>query len=177
MLRNLLTREVNEDGPGVKTVVDMLGLMILTSYDVLSEHNLLKSDSELKNIEIMSLLILEFLSVWASDLECTWGCEVVRLCDEAGMQLDKHIRKQVSVSKKEIEDFRAEYTEKKEASEYAEDEESEGNGYKAFALKKDWAPENDLVPDNVEDGFGLGPERLWYRWDWKLEVRGHLLSL
>jgi hypothetical protein len=144
----------------------MLGLMTLTSYEILSEHHLLKSDSEVKNIEITSLLILEFLSAWASDLECTWGCEVVRLCDEAGIKLDEHVRKQVSVSKEEIKDFRAEYTEKREASEYAEDEECDGDGYTAFALKEDWTPEDDVVVDEDED-----TERLWYRWDWGLEVR------
>jgi hypothetical protein len=144
----------------------MLGLMTLTSYEILSEHNLLKSDSEVKNIEITSLLILEFLSAWAGDLDCTWGCEVVRLCDEAGIKLDEHVRKQVSVSKKEIKDFRAEYTEKREASEYAEDEECDGDGYTAFALKEDWTPKNDTIVDKYGDA-----ERLWYRWDWKLEVR------
>jgi hypothetical protein len=144
----------------------MLGLMTLTSYEILSEHNLFKSGSEVKNIEITSLLILEFLSAWASDLECTWGCEVVRLCDEAGIKLDEHHRKQVSVSKEEIGDFRAEYTEKREASEYAEDEECDGDGYTAFALKEDWTPEDDVVVDEDKD-----TERLWYRWDWSLEVR------
>jgi hypothetical protein len=161
-----LTRVENEDGPGTKAVVNMLGLMILTSYDILSEHNLLKPESEVKNIEITSLLILEFLSAWAVDLDCTWGCEVVRLCDEAGIKLDEHVRKQVSVSKKEIKDFRAEYTEKREASKYAEDEECDGDGYTAFALKEDWTPEDDVVVDKYEDA-----ERLWYRWDWRLEVR------
>jgi hypothetical protein len=116
-----------------------------------------------KNIEITSLLILEFLSAWAGDLDCTWGCEVVRLCDEAGIKLDEHVRKQVSVSKKEIKDFRAEYTEKREASKYAEDEECDGDGYTAFALKGDWTPEDDVVVDEDED-----TERLWYRWDWRL---------
>jgi len=140
----------------------MLGLMILTSYDVLSEHDLLTPDSEVKNIAIMSLLILEFLSDWASDLECKWGCEIVRLCDEGGIKLDEHVRKQVSISKETIEEYRAEYMEKKEASDFGKDEESDGNGYKAFALKEDWTPDDDMA-DEVD--------RLWYRWDWKLEVR------
>jgi len=104
----------------------MLGLMVLTSYDILSEHNLLTPDSEVKNIAIISLLILEFLCDWATDLDCTWGCELVRLCDEAGIKLDEHVRKQVSISKKQIAEYRAEYKKKKEASEYGQDEEDDG---------------------------------------------------
>lgn len=100
----------------------------------------------------------------------SWGCEVVRLCGKAGIKLDEHVRKQIRVTKEDVENLRKKYMEKKELSEYAEDDELDGNGYKAFALKEDWTPEDDLLSGD-EDQYGLAGDRLWYRWDWKLEVR------
>jgi hypothetical protein len=128
----------------------MLSVMTLTCFDVLSEHNLLTPDSAIKNIPIMSLLILEFLlsccTDW-EDLKC--GCEIVRLCDEAGIKLDEHVRKQVAVSAKQIRELREEYEEKKEAG-----------GYEKAQAKEGWKREDDVG----EDG------RLWCRWDWEKEV-------
>jgi len=65
------------------------------------------------------------------------------------------VRKQVSVSKKDLEGWRAAYEEKED-------------GYKAAAETKGWKPEIDVG--------GKYDEKLWYRWDWKLEV-SLLLSL
>jgi hypothetical protein len=146
----------------VKEIIEMLGLMLLTSYDMLSEHDLFKSNSEIKNIGIMSLLLLEFLES-ASDMGCGWGCEVVRLCDESGIELDKEVRKQVSVSKKSLKDMREVYMEKKQASDFGVDGDCDGNGYMAFANKANWEPEDDMGGDS---------EKMWYRWDWALEVSG-----
>lgn len=127
----------------------MMGLMMLTAYGALSEHSLFGPDSEVKNIGIMSLLMLEFAQGPGTDLDIGWKCEVVRMCDEAGIDLDKEVRKQVAVSKKDLKELRAEYTAKKD-------------GYKTAAENKGWKPENDVG--------GKWDEKLWYRWDWKLEV-------
>lgn len=138
----------------------MLGVMVLTSYDVLSEHGLFKSDSDVKNIGIMSLILLEFLKDEASDLDPNWGCEVVRLCDEAGIELEKDVRKQVDVSKEHLKELRDFYMEKKEVSEFGRDDGCDGNGYLGFAKKKNWRSRDDIG----EDG------KMWYRWDWSVEV-------
>jgi hypothetical protein len=152
---------VNEDGEGTKRIINMLGVMILTSFEMLSEHNLFKPDSEIKNIPIICLILLDFVEHEASDCELSWGCEIVRACDEAGIELDKHTRKQVSVDKAMLDELRDEYMEKKLSSEHAVEEDG-GNGYKTFARMKGWTPEDDI--DDVDEG------RLWYRWDWGLEV-------
>lgn len=130
--------------------------MILTSFDALAEHDLFAPDSEVNNIGIISLLLLEFLELWAQDLDCEWGAEVVRACDEKGIELDKVVRKQVEVAKKDIKKWRDKYEKKQSGSEFAA-----GNGYKHFAEKKDWTPKDDL--DKYEC-------RMFYRWDWKLDV-------
>lgn len=139
----------NEDGDSVKDIAAMLGLMVLTAYSALSEHSLLKPDSEVKNIGIMSLMMLEFAKDDGQDLDIGWGCEIVRMCDEAGIDLDKEVRKQVAFSKKDLKGMRAAYKEKKD-------------GYKAAAETKSWKPEHDVG--------GKWDEKQWYRWDWKLEV-------
>jgi hypothetical protein len=53
--------EGNEDGDRVEAAAEMLGLMLLTSYAALSEHSLFKPESEIKNIDIISPLLLEFI--------------------------------------------------------------------------------------------------------------------
>ena len=86
----------------------MLGIMVLTTFDMLSEHNLLKADSpdaEIKNVGLMSMLMLEFLHV-ASDLDLQWGREVVRLLDNAGIDTKTMLRKQVFLDEKDIDDYR-----------------------------------------------------------------------
>lgn len=100
------TMEGNEDGLGVEEIIHMLGVMVLTSFSMLSEHSLFKPDSEVKNISIMSLLLLEFLQGPATDFDCVWGPEVVRLCDEAGFELDKDLRKQIKLTKENLQDMR-----------------------------------------------------------------------
>jgi hypothetical protein len=137
----------------------MIGVMVLTCFDVLYEHSLFKPDSEIKNLAIISLLLLEFIEGDAIDLDCKgWGVEIVRLCDEAGIDLMKELRKQVRVKEKTIDDYRAIHTEKKH-SEFG-DEKTDGNGYIVFSKKKGWKREDDILYD-----------RMWYRWDWALEVR------
>lgn len=127
----------------------MLGLMILTAYAALSEHSLFKPDSEVKNIGIMSLMMLEFAKGDGQDLDIGWGCEIVRMCDEAGIDLDKEVRKQVSFSKKDLKEMRAAYKKKQ-------------GSYKEAAEAKSWKPEDDIG--------GKWEEKQWFRWDWKLEV-------
>jgi hypothetical protein len=155
------TMAVNEDGDGTKEIINMLGVMTLTTFEMLSEHDLFKPDSEIKNIPIICLMLLDFVENEAGVCECSWGCEIVRACDEAGIKLEDHVRKQVSVSKDMLDRLRGAYMEKKESSEHAADED-EGNGYKTFAKMEGWAPEDD----DDDDGYG----RMWYRWDWALEV-------
>jgi len=148
----------------------MIGLMALTCHDILAEHSLFKPDSEIKNIGIISLELLEFLDCWASDLECTWGCEIVRLCDDAGIDLEKELRKQVSVDKEAITNFREVYMEKKQASDFGRDEEPYGNGYAAFSKKEDWTPEDDIGGEEGARNIPYTDGKMWYRWDWALEV-------
>jgi hypothetical protein len=133
----------------VKTIAAMIGLMVLTSYSALAEHSLFKPDSEIKNLGIISLMLLDFAQGPGCDLDIEWGCEVVRMCDEAGINLDKEVRKQVAVSKKDLKKLRAKYKKKQ-------------HGYKEAAEKKGWKPEDDVG--------GEWDEKLWLRWDWKLEV-------
>ncbi|KAH7391485.1 hypothetical protein BKA64DRAFT_747031 [Cadophora sp. MPI-SDFR-AT-0126] len=148
----------NEDGKRVTKIAQLFGTMILTTFEVLQEHDLFKADSEVNNIGIISLLLLQFVEREAVDLECDWAAEIVRLCDEAGIKLDDVVRKQVRVTKEDIKKRRDEYKKKQTKSKYA-GEDCGGNGYKYFAEKKDWKPEDD-----VEDEC-----KMWYRWDWKLE--------
>jgi hypothetical protein len=92
--------------------MDMLGLMIFTCFDILSEHGLFKPNDEIKNIEICVLIVLEFLVKDCVDYEIEWACEIVRKCDEAGFDLDGFVRKQVCFDKKDLRVLRKEYRSK-----------------------------------------------------------------
>lgn len=133
----------------MKAIAAMIGLMVLTSYSALAEHSLFKPDSEIKNLGIISLMLLDFAKGPGCDLDIEWGCELVRMCDEAGINLDKEVRKQVDVKKKDLKALRAKYKKKQ-------------NGYKEAAEKKGWKPADDVG--------GKWEEKQWFRWDWKLEV-------
>lgn len=67
-------------------------------------------------------------------------------------------------------DYRSSYKKKEKASGLAVDEEHSGNCYTAFAMKKDWTPEDDKRDD------GGVVKKMWYRWDWSLEVNSNYLS-
>ncbi|KAK0118244.1 hypothetical protein ONS95_012547 [Cadophora gregata] len=148
----------NEDGDRTREIAQLFGTMILTAFEALQEHDLFKPDSEVNNIGIISLILLQFVECDAVDLDCDWAPEVVRLCDEAGIKLDDVVRKQVKVDKKDIKKWRDEYKKKQTKSKYASKEDG-GNGYKHFAEKKDWKLEDDLENEC----------KMWYGWDWKLE--------
>jgi hypothetical protein len=62
--------EGNEDGDSVEAVAEMLGLMLLTSNAALPEHSLFKPELEVKNIDIISLLLLEFIQVQGCYSDC-----------------------------------------------------------------------------------------------------------
>ena len=160
----------NEDGEGVHEIIEVIGLMALTSFEMLSEHDLFKPDSEIKTIGIVCLLLLEFLNDWAGDLHCAWGCEVVRMCDEAGIDLRKQVRKQVNVPESQLKDETDNYLEKKEASDFGDTEEADGNGYVGFANKEDWTPKDDIGGEEGMKSMPYTEYKMWYRWDWDLEV-------
>lgn len=73
----MLSEVGSDDGEGVPEVVDMIGVMVITVLDALAEHDLLRSDSPIKSFPNICLILLE---------------EVVRLCDEAGIELERSCR-------------------------------------------------------------------------------------
>ncbi|KAF7946086.1 uncharacterized protein EAE97_005124 [Botrytis byssoidea] len=159
---------VQDNSDGLREEVGMIGIMVLTSFEMLSEHKLFSADSEIKNIPIICPIILEFLDSYTTDLfdGSSWQCEVVRLCDQAGIDLSKSIRKQVDIDEEKLTAWRQEYKEKKENFEGAED----GDGYKFWAEKSDWRPEDDLKEKDPDSRWML-PTKNWYRWDWKTEYQ------
>jgi hypothetical protein len=148
----------------------MLGLMILTCYDVLSEHSLFKSDSEVKNISIITLMLLEFLDGKGASVHCDWGCEFVRLCDEASIELDKDIRKQIHISKDKLATLRDNYNIKKTLTSVEFGDGYNGDGYKVFAMKVDWKPSDDIAKKDKR-GIVYKGKKMWFRWEWPVDVR------
>lgn len=144
----------NDDYEAMCDIMNMFGTMLLTSFDMLSEHGLLAADSPLPNIGIVSLLMIEFAHDTAGDFEIHWAHEVVRALDHAGVEIKP--RNEVRLSREKIAELREQYQEKEKVG-----VEDGKNIYEArSANARSWGPEDD-----VEDG-----ERLWARWDWKKEV-------
>lgn len=142
-----------DDSEAVEDVLDMFGTMLLTTFDVLSEHGLLAADSPLPNIGIISLLMIEFVYDSAGDFALNWAHEVVRALDNAGVELK--LRKEVRVSLEKIDELREQYKEKES------DEIEDGkNIYKVHGSIRSWEPDDDC---------GLGG-RIWAKWNWKKEV-------
>jgi hypothetical protein len=145
---------VNDDSDGVKEVMNMFGTMLLTSFDMLSEHGLLAADSQIPNIGIISLLMIEFSYGSAGDFDLTWACEIVRALDKAGVELKP--RKEAGVSQEKIDELREQYKDRE-----SDEIEKGKNIYKVHASNRSWEPDDDFEDD----------ERIWARWDWKKEVR------
>lgn len=154
---------VVDDADGIREVCEMVATMLLTSLEVLSEHNLFTTDSEIKNIPIVCLIFLEFFDNTAGDLSLACQCEILRLCDEVGIDLAKHVRKQLHIPETKFNEWRDQYKSKKEDFPDAND----GNGYKFWAEKDDWKPADEMKLNPRWNQM----ERQWFRWDWKLEVQ------
>jgi hypothetical protein len=145
---------VIDDGESLAEIFSIFGTLILTSFDVLSEHDLLVPNSPIPNIGILSLLMVEFLYNSPGDIDSDWAPEVVRALDKAGVEIET--RKEVRVSKEKIEELRERYRERE-----SEEVEDGKNIYEAHAAIKSWSPEDDM------DEYG---QRIWARWSWKKEV-------
>jgi hypothetical protein len=143
----------NDDYEAMCDIMDMFGTILLTSFNMLSEHSLMAADSPLPNIGIISLLMIEFVYDTACDFEIHWAHEVMRALDKAGIEIKP--RKEVHVSQAKIDELRAQYREKE-----SEEVEDGKNIYKVHSSIRGWEPEDD---------FEAG-ERLWAHWDWKKEV-------
>lgn len=150
---------MNDNSEGIEEVFNMFGTVLLTAFDMLSEHGLLAADSPLPNIGIIALLMIEFVYDSASDFNINWAHEAVRALDKAGVELK--LRKEVHVSQEKIDELREHYKEKE-----SEEVEDGKNIYKVHASDRSWGSIDDF-----ENG-----ERIWARWDWKKEVLS-LLSL
>ncbi|KAF7886140.1 hypothetical protein EAF00_010243 [Botryotinia globosa] len=86
-----------DDSSRIEAIVNEFGTMLLTSLEMLSEHNLLAANSAVKNIPVILLLLFKFLKEWEElGYEIGWPCEVVRLCDEAGIDLVQAIQYTIS---------------------------------------------------------------------------------
>lgn len=133
-------------------IFNMFGTLVLTSFDVLAEHDLLRPDSPIPNIGILLLLMIEFLYGIGCDIECNWAHEAVRALDKAGVEIK--LRREVCVSQEKIDELRDQY--KLKEDKLIEDGK---NIYELHAAIKPWSPDDDF-----EDG------RVWAKWDWKKEV-------
>lgn len=149
---DLIQWNMSDDSEGNAAIVAMFGTAILTTIDILIEHNLSSdSSSEVRNVGLVLSQLLRF----ASDMEDLCGREndhgwkqvLVRLADKHGVEIKgrKDIDEVVQNIREEDED---------------EDEEQQEAREKA-GRKKTWKPQDDY------DDTGL---RLWGRWDWKKEV-------
>lgn len=101
---------MNEDGDSVKEVFDVFGTMLVTAFEMLSEHNLIREDSPIPNVGIVTLLVIDFLEGTCNDFDMEGVCEIVRAADKFGVKLVP--REEVSgVGQGDIDLLRQEYEE------------------------------------------------------------------
>lgn len=181
---------VCDDSSRIEAIVNEFGTMLLTCLELLSELNLFTPNSTVMNIPVVLLLMLKFLEEW-KDLgyEIGWSCEIIRLCDEAGIDLEYailHTSETIKLQVNLIGTWRKEYRKKQSGCSFAKIEPFNGNGYMYWASKENWQPKQDglhLVKEfyQPDDPANYGQEeerRKWFRWDWKIEVQLlHLMFL
>ncbi|KAF7899407.1 hypothetical protein BELL_0097g00110 [Botrytis elliptica] len=170
-----------DDSSRIEAIVNEFGTMLLTSLEMLSEHNLFAANSTVKNIPVILLLIFRFLKEWEElGYEIGWPCEVIRLCDEAGidlLQVIQHTSEKIKIQEGKLHAWRLEYQRKQTGCTFAESQPFNGNGYMYWASKQDWQPKQDGLhlfkefyqPDDPANGREEDGKRNWFRWDWKLE--------
>jgi hypothetical protein len=79
---------VNDDWEAVGEVVDMLGVMYITTFEMLHESGLTSPTSPLPdNIGVMTLHFLNFVMDTCSDFGFDWAHEIVRAADKYGVVL------------------------------------------------------------------------------------------
>ncbi|THV48483.1 hypothetical protein BGAL_0245g00060 [Botrytis galanthina] len=179
---DLINWAMCDDSSRLEAIVNEFGTMLLTSLEILSEHNLFAPNSTVKNIPVILLLIFKFLKAWEElGYEIGWPCEVVRLCDEAGIDLVQAIQytsEKINIQEGKVHTWRKEYQKKQTDCLFAQSQPFNGNGYAYWASKQDWQPKQDglhLVKESYQpdDLANYGQEedgrRKWFRWDWKME--------
>lgn len=87
--------------------------MLITAYEMLAEHNLIRDDSPIPNIGIVTLLLLDFLRDTCNDFDIEHTCEIVRAADKYGVKLEPREEVQ-GATQDEIDSLRAEYEEQDE---------------------------------------------------------------
>ncbi|TGO13168.1 hypothetical protein BTUL_0075g00130 [Botrytis tulipae] len=171
-----------DDSSRIEAIVNEFGTMLLTSLEILSEHNLLAPNSTVRNIPVILLLLFKFLKEWEElGYEIGWPCEVVRLCDKAGIDLVQAIQYtsgKIKIQEGKVHTWREEYQKKQTECLFAQSQPFNGNGYMYWASKQDWQPKQDALhlikefyqPDDLAN-YGQEEEgrRKWFRWDWKME--------
>lgn len=171
--------------------MDMLGTIVLTCFKALSEKNLLAPNPPVNNIAIISLHLLQILSEFEDiGYEIGWQCEIIRLCDELGIDLTKTVQdtNEKLVKTDKIENWRTEHRRKETECSFAQNGSFGGNGYKYWAEPKNWHPSRNWDPlfddkiwglrRNWHPGSGWGRyTRKWFHWEWRTEVMLPFLSL
>lgn len=107
---------VSDNSEGIKEVFEMFISMLIASYGMLGEHDLLKPDLVIPNVGIITLLMLDFLEHGAKDFDLDGYHELVRAADKAGIVLEP--RKELNMTEEQLEDLRE--THRQEDEEEAE---------------------------------------------------------
>lgn len=98
---------MNDDSASIKEVFDMFVPMLITSFEMLGEHDLIKPTSAIPNVGIITLLILAFLRNTARDFDIDTCHEILRAADKAGVVLEP--RKELSLTQEDLDSLRTEY--------------------------------------------------------------------
>lgn len=80
--------KVNENSSGIQEVFNMLGVIFVTSLEMLHASSLIGTSSPLPdNLGLMALFFLDFIVNTAGDLQLNWAHEIVRNADIYGVVL------------------------------------------------------------------------------------------
>ena len=98
-------KTVSNNSEAIEEIINIFRSLLLSVYEMLSEHSLLTPTSSIPNIGIITLLMLEFLSSIAGNFDIKWRSEITRVIDKAGVELEP--RKELSLTQEGLDEIRA----------------------------------------------------------------------
>jgi hypothetical protein len=82
----------------------MFKTMMITSLEMLSEHDLIAPPTPVPNASVLTLLMIYFLSNVATDFSIKGVGAIVKMADKVGLEIE--VREEVEVTKDDLEKLR-----------------------------------------------------------------------
>ena len=95
---------MNDNSDGIGEIFSMFKTMMITSLEMLSEHDLITSPTPIPNASVLTLLMIHFLTNVATDFSIRGVGAIVKAADKVNLKIE--CRKEVKVTEDNLEKLR-----------------------------------------------------------------------